>query len=197
MKYFIIILSLLLLMYACPKNIPSQTEVINEISRFFPLKKGYSWSYLLDSIQDNTTSLIKTEVEEVIGYEVKINSNGNIFYYIIDDNGIKKKSAGYYILKQPIKAGSQWEFKTSQFDGRIAIVDINQSIRVRDREFKNCIITEEIIKGQNILLRTYYAEDIGPVLIEQFSLMGEERIPLMRAELLGYSFDPSLNNQKE
>ncbi len=151
----------------------------------------------MTSIQENTSLLIKTEVEEINGSEVKINSNGSIFYYIIKEDGIMKRSAGYYILKHPIQKGQYWEFKNSQLEGKINIADIIESIRVRERVYKNCIITEEIIKGQNVLLKTYYAYDVGPVLIEQYTIDGTNEILILKAELLGYSFDPTIIDQTE
>ncbi len=196
-RFAAIFLILLLFLPACPKTVPVSKEPLGEIERFFPLKKGYAWSYLLISVQENQSSLIKTEVEETTGSEIKVNSNGSIFYYIIKDDGIMKKSAGYYILKLPLKKGSLWEFKTSAAEGRITITGHIDSLKIRDKEFRNCIITEEVIKGQNILLRTHYADGVGPVLIEQFAIYGENTVPVLRAELLGYSFDPSAGNQSE
>ncbi|MCX7942886.1 MAG: hypothetical protein N2746_00020 [Deltaproteobacteria bacterium] len=196
MKRVLILISLLSIYYGCHKSIPTINRQSDEIMRYFPIKKGYSWSYLLTSLQDNTTSVLKTTIEDINNNEVKINSNGSIFYYVIKDDGIMKKAANYYILKQPIKKGSYWEFKTDDIEGKITIADIIPSKEVRGKEYKNCLITEEIVKGQNLLLRTYYAEDVGPIIIEQY-LLASQPVPVLRAELLGYSFDESLRDQTE
>ncbi len=150
----------------------------------------------MTSVLENTSSLIKTEVEEVSGNEYKINSNGSVFYYIRTDEGILKKSANYYILKKGLLKGRDWEFKSSGFTGKITVVDFISKMRVRDNIFKNCIVTEEIIYGQNLLLRTYYAEGVGPVLIEQYSVKDSKLELNMKAEILGYSFAP-IPSEKE
>ncbi|MGB9599183.1 MAG: hypothetical protein ACP5QK_04220 [Myxococcota bacterium] len=192
----ITIIFLCLLLFACPKSIPTVGNYKDDIERFYPLQKGYSWSYLLTSVLENTSSLIKTEVEEVSGNEYKINSNGSVFYYIRTDEGILKKSANYYILKKGLLKGRDWEFKSSGFTGKITVVDFISKMRVRDNIFKNCIVTEEIIYGQNLLLRTYYAEGVGPVLIEQYSVKDSKLELNMKAEILGYSFAP-IPSEKE
>lgn len=185
-----LLLVICLLIFACPKSIPQSEIYIDEIERFYPLKFGYSWSYLLTNVIENNSSLIKTEIEEVRGNEYKLNSNGSIFYYIKTEEGILKKTANYYILKKGLKKGMSWEFKQSEFKGKISVVDIIPEIKVRDNVFKNCLITEESIDGQNFLLRTYYAEGVGPVLIEQYSTTKSVPELILKAEIMGYSFAP-------
>ncbi|MCX7958072.1 MAG: hypothetical protein N3B13_03415 [Deltaproteobacteria bacterium] len=186
-----------ILLEACPKSITAVKTQSYEPVEYFPMKKGYKWSYILTSIRENTSSLINTEVEEISLNDVRINSGGSVFHYIITEDGIMKKSAGYYILKKPLKRGTFWEFSTGGAEGKITVTETDQKISVRGREYSNCIITEETVKGQNIILRTYYAYGVGPVLIEQTALFQESAVLVLRAELMGYSFDPSIENPAE
>lgn len=182
---------------SCIRNMQVERANEDELDRFFPMKEGYTWTYLLTSIGDNTTSLITTKIEGVNRGEIKINSNGSEFYYIRTGDGIMKKSSGYYILKSPIKAGLKWEFVSDKYKGSITITDVHLEIKVRDRIYKNCLVTEERILGQNYILKTYYAEGVGPVLIEQYLVDGGRKEPVLRAELLGYSFDESVRELTE
>jgi len=179
---------IIVILVGCPKSISTPGLSGYEAHRYFPLKKGYIWSYLLTNYKEKGTSVIKTEVEEIDGDKIKINSNGSIFYYIRTPEGILKKQAGYYILRKPFVKGAIWEFNHSGFNGKITIIETKPELVVRNITFKNCIVTEEIIEGQNLLLITYYAEGVGPVLIEQYSSSDNKRELILKAELLGYSF---------
>jgi hypothetical protein len=188
MKRWIIPL-LLIFAIGCPKNIQQiPGSFRGDVDIYYPLKASYSWSYLLT--QDGSTQIIKTEVVQINGEEIKLSSNNNIFYYIRTEEGILKRQANYYILKKPIAKGVSWEFNTSGFYGRVQIVDILKECQVRDHTYKDCLVVEETLKGQNILLRTVYAAGVGPVLIEEYSIISDKPHLVTRAELLGYSFAP-------
>jgi len=183
----LVVLVILLVIFGCPKNISQpQKSSQDEIENYYPLKMGYSWSYMLT--QGDSNQIIKTEVVQINGNEIKINTNNNIFYYIRTEEGIMKKLANYYILRKPIQKGISWEFKSSGFSGKVLIVDILSECKVRDSTYKNCLMTEETLQGQNILLKTYYAEGVGPVLIEEYTITTGRPQLTTRAELLGYSF---------
>ncbi len=188
MKKVLIIFCLGTLFCACPKSIPEHKDISDEIEVYFPLKSGYAWHYLYTSLQDNTSSVIKTEVVGVENNEYKISSNNVIFYFIKDENGLKKKSAGYYILKKSIHKGEFWKYESGGFSGTITITEILPEIKVREKNFSNCIVVEEIINNQNALLKTYYASNVGPVLIEEYSTAGGKPLLISRTELLVYSF---------
>lgn len=172
----------------CPKGIPNRRISADEPIRYFPLQVGYIWNYLYTSYQDNSTAVIKIEVLARENDEYRISSNGIIFYYIKDREGIMKKSARYYILKMPLAKGASWLFESGGFSGRVTITDVLPQMKVRENTYKNCLVVEETISNQDTLLRTYYAEGVGPVLIEEYSMISGGSQPISKTELLGYSF---------
>lgn len=188
MKRTMILFLLWISLSGCPKGIPSKRFSAEDPAGYFPLQVGYIWNYLYTSYQDNSSSVIKIEVLAKENNEYRISSNGVIFYYIKDKDGIMKKSARYYILKMPLGKGVSWQFESGGFSGRVTITEVLPQMKVRENIYRNCLVVEEAISGQGTLLRTYYAEGVGPVLIEEYSMIGGGSQPISKTELLGYSF---------
>ena len=155
----------------------------------YPLAEGNVWTYDVDTgIEGAPPALAITRVVSVEGnrYEVS-NNNSDPLIYELREEGIWRVAHGLWLLKAPIREGSEWP-STSGMTARIT--SLSEDVTTPAGEFEGCVRVEETGGTEDRDITTVYCREIGPVLIQsgirtQLSGMTTRVVARLRGHLFG------------
>jgi len=146
----------------------------------YPLDQGWKWAYDLE--KDGQSMLAMYAVLER-GTDIAIVQAGDDrLVYAISAEGIAQKDGsvvGDFVVKNPIVAGTEWPVA----GGRARIVAVAQSVTVTAGKFDGCVVVEAARADPTRVVRTTFAPDIGPVIIELKIQFAGELTTVTRATL--------------
>ena len=152
-------------------------------SDFYPVKLGNAWAHLVTSHDTNAQVLVTSRIAKVDPDGFVLTTGAQNVAIARRAEGLFKPQSGYYILKDPIKAGASWKMRDA--DGMVTITAVSKTTTVAAGKFKNCIhLTEEIPGSQRANI--VYAPGVGPISMKVFSLELEPPLLLISSELKGY-----------
>jgi len=170
-------------------SVPKQTHPTYKMTDYYPMKKGYVWSYRINTFENNlegTSSVCTTRIIDEKNGEFTLSQGDKSFTYKIDASGYSKTKSGAYILKKPINKGSTWEIETNGMKGTAKILDNDADVTVLENKYEDCVVVEESYTGIARLISTY-CPNVGLVKLEEYAILNGREILGNKVELLGFS----------
>ncbi len=132
-------------------------------ARLYPLHLDNVWSYDIDTGTGDPPVLGITRVVAARDplFEVSANRSDPVVYEVRPE-GIYKPGSGTWLLRAPIRVGSEWP-TTSGMTARVE--SITESVETPAGNFENCVRVEESGGEVRRRIRTVYCTDVGPVLV--------------------------------
>jgi len=157
-------------------------------SDYYPLEMGCAWSYnvTVHAPDGQKQILSTTKVVGGDGADVWLRTGQNDFTYRVDEQGILKVQANYYLLRGPIRPDASWQLSLQGMDGTLKITDVHATVETPAGTFQECVVTEEVVPGLDNKVLTTFAPGVGVVKIEEFGMAGGQQIPLREAELMAF-----------
>jgi hypothetical protein len=146
----------------------------------YPLDKGWKWAY--DVEKDGQTILAMYAVLERTNDTATVQAGEDSLMYVLNADGIAQKDGpvvGDFVVKNPIRAGTDWPVA----GGRARIAAIAQSVTVTAGKYNDCVVVETTRDNPTRAVRTTFAPDIGPVIIELKIQVAGELVTVTRATL--------------
>jgi hypothetical protein len=153
----------------------------------YPLGEGYVWNYNVDT-GTGLPTLSNIRVTEVHGetYTVAPQHGETSTQYRVDPGGIFRPQHGVFLLKGPVRLGSEWE----STQGRTArVTSVTATVQTSSGDFEDCVEVTESGGDSGLAIRTVYCPNVGPALLETTQTLTLSPRPVrVTAILLGYSF---------
>jgi len=170
-------------------GLPKQTRPAYKLTDYYPMKKGYVWSYKITTFENNlegASSVSTTKITNENGGEFTLSQGDASFKYKVDASGYSKMKSGSYILKKPIEKGRSWNIETNGMKGTAKILDNDADVAVLENKFEDCVVVEESYPKIALLVSTY-CPNVGLVKLEEYAILDGREILGNRVELLGFS----------
>ena len=150
---------------------------------FYPIVEGNAWAHAVTSHDTGQMVLVTSRIAKVDPDGFVISSGANNVTYARKPEGLFKPQSGYFILKDPIKAGARWKMR--DLEGEVRVDLVAQTTTVTAGRFKNCIhVTEEIPESQRV--EWVYAPGVGPIRMRVYSLEIDPPLLLISSDLKAY-----------
>ena len=177
----------LLLLAACGPSTPGAEEPGGDPfdpHNLYPLADGHVWSYNVDTGTGEPTLAI-TKVISHVGARVEVTSGGDPVVYEIRDEGIFRPGSGTWLLRAPVREGSEWPSS----GGMTARVTSTQAtVETPGGTFEGCVRVEESGGEGDRYVQTVYCPGIGPVYLESRMTLTTSEMPVrVIANMLGYN----------
>ena len=137
------------------------------ILRYYPLEKGWQWSFMLRDPQQGPAApglLAVTKVVEFDGHVALLTTGKEMSELRVEKDGLVRVASGAYLLKLPLSLGERWQGATG------AIVEVTKAdvtMTVEAGTFEGCVETTETFRGDEArVVATTYCPDVGPVQLE-------------------------------
>jgi hypothetical protein len=131
---------------------------------FYPLAPGWKWAY--DVEKDGLNILATYAVLERTGDTAVVQAGDEKLTYAVTPEGIAQKDGGMlgdYVIKNPVQAGAEWAVE----GGRAHIASVTADFKLDSGEhYLGCIVVEVTRTDPVRVIRTTFAPDLGPVLLE-------------------------------
>lgn len=158
---------------------------------YFPLAVGNEWTWVDHSPRSGAG--------EPGHRTVRIVSRDADGFYVDTERGALRWSRGCIqdrsrsLLCAPFEAGRSWTSVVSETSTeRYQIAATGLTTTVLAGTFEGCLLVRARNRagaGVEILLETTYAPGVGPVRIETFALIGDRKVPQVRADLASYRME--------
>jgi hypothetical protein len=160
---------------------------------YYPLAVGNEWTWLDLSPQSGAGAPKRRTV--------RIVSRDGEGFYLDSERGALRSARGCIqdrsrrILCMPFEVDRTWTSIVSETSTeRYQIAATGLSATVPAGTFEGCVLVRARNRAGSdaeILLETTYAPGVGPVRIETFALLGDRKIPQVKAELASYRTEGS------
>jgi len=173
---------------AAPSRPPGPPQ---DPTAYFPLAVGNEWTWIDRSPQSGAGAPKRRTV--------RILSRDSDGFYVDSEKGALRSAHGCIqdrsrrILCAPFETDRAWTSIVSETSTeRYQIAATGLTTTVPAGTFEACVLVRARNRAgadAEILLETTYAPGVGPVRIETFALIGERRVPQVKAELASYHND--------
>lgn len=137
------------------------------VLRYYPLEKGWQWSFMLRDPQQGAAGpglLAVTKVVEFDGHVALLTTGKEMSELRVEKDGLVRVASGAYLLKLPLSVGEKWQGATG------AVVEVTKTdlkMTVDAGTFDECVETTETFRGDDArVVTTTYCPDVGPVQLE-------------------------------
>jgi hypothetical protein len=148
---------------------------------FYPLLPGWKWAYDVD--KDGVSILATYAVLERTGDVAVVQAGDERLTYAVTPDGIAQKDGGMlgdYVIKNPVAAGAEWAVE----GGRAHIASVTADFKLDSGEhYLGCIVVEVTRTDPVRVIRTTFAPDLGPVMLELQVQDGSKFTTVTRARL--------------
>jgi hypothetical protein len=131
---------------------------------FYPLAPGWKWAY--DVEKDGLNILATYAVLERTGDTAVVQAGDEKLTYAVTPDGIAQKDGGMlgdYVIKNPVQAGAEWAVE----GGRAHIASVSADFKLDSGEhYLGCVVVEVTRTDPVRVIRTTFAPELGPVLLE-------------------------------
>lgn len=137
------------------------------VLRFYPLEKGWQWSFMLRDPQQGAAGpglLAVTKVVEFDGHVALLTTGNELNELRVEKDGLVRVASGAYLLKLPLSLGERWPGAAGAV---VEVTKVDEKVTVDAGAFEGCIETTETFRGDEArVVTTTYCPDVGPVQLE-------------------------------
>ena len=157
--------------------------------RYFPAVTDTVWVYemVVSDAPADTVQLLQTRVNGVTADRISVMSGSVPVIYMIADDGLIKAKSGNYFLKFPLKTGNRWPITLDGKDGEAVIGYDNGNVTTAAGTFTGCLLVEERPVGEPVVLRTWFAPNVGVVRMQTVVITDGKEYVHEQADLHSYT----------
>ncbi|MBL8603217.1 MAG: hypothetical protein JNK72_14935 [Myxococcales bacterium] len=149
-----------------------------------PLRQGAAWSYDTQTGIGGDTVLATLVVVRVDGPRFLVrSSNSRTETWEYREGGVFRE--GQFILKDPVRVGTQWEGPTGGYEIRT----VGEARTVGDQRFTNVVSVTHTARASGVTTTTYFAAGVGVIEIEASATSSRGTSVGIRSTLRGYTLN--------
>jgi len=159
--------------------LPPQPKNLHAVD-YYPLTPGWRWAYDLE--KDGQSMLAMYAVLERTPDTAIVQAGDERLTYAVAPDGVAQREGtmlGDFIIKDPVAVGTEWAVA----GGRAKIVSVTEQVTTPAGKFPWCAVVEVSRSSPTRVVRTTFAPDVGPVLIEVLVQSGGSMVAVTRASL--------------
>jgi len=147
---------------------------------YYPLTPGWRWAY--DVEKDGQKMLALYAVLERTPDTAIVQAGDERLTYAVDPQGVAQREGmmlGDFVIKDPVAVGTEW----AVVGGRAKIVSVTEQVTTMAGKFSWCAVVEVSRSSPTRVVRTTFAPEVGPVVIEVLVQSGGGLVAVTRATL--------------